>query len=157
MLPELVELPPAPELPPDCAPVLVLPPALEPSPPPLALEPSPAPKSALEALPELPLLPEVDPELPLSSPRLLALAAGAKVLAADVSVVFAVVDLEGTESAVALPSAKEPPDWRDSAARESEVMVPVPSSMTVLSLGACVRLLAVGCCLCVQDLPWCWQ
>jgi len=55
------------------------------------------------------------------------------IVAAEVSVVFEVVEADGCEEAVALPSAKLPPDLRDSAARESEVMSPGPSLITLPS------------------------
>lgn len=64
-------------------------------------------------------------------------AAGLRVVAPEVSVVLAVVDLDGTpEAAAPCPAAKSPPDLRDSAARESDVICPVLSWSTLPSLGA---------------------
>jgi hypothetical protein len=52
-------------------------------------------------------------------------------VALDVSVLFVFVDAEGCFEAAALglPAPKSPSFFRDSAARESEVTVPVPSWM----------------------------
>ena len=68
-----------------------------------------------------------EPVLALLS-REAASAAGLRVVAPEVSVVLAVVDLDGTpEAAAPWPAAKSPPDLSDSAAKESEVISPVPS------------------------------
>lgn len=52
-------------------------------------------------------------------------------MALEVSVVFVVVEAEGCFDAAALglSSPNEPPSLSDSAARESDVMVPTPSWM----------------------------
>lgn len=61
-------------------------------------------------------------------------------MAADVSVIFVVVDLEGCFNAEAcgLPSPKEPCPFRDSAASESEVTTPTASWMGCLERGSVV-------------------
>jgi hypothetical protein len=50
--------------------------------------------------------------------------AACRVVAPEVSVLFVVVEAEGWRDAAAWGLPKEPPDCKDSAARESEVMVP---------------------------------
>jgi len=86
-------------------------------------------------VPDVPEMPEVPLLLPFCSPssRVEALVAGGMTLAAEVSVVFEVVEADGWEEAEALPSANEPPDLSDSAARESDVMSPGPSLITLPS------------------------
>ena len=113
--------------------------------------------AACDEVPELPDVPPVDPDVddvdpevdvlvfpilplpvltPPSSSLLAAFVVAGKTVAPDVSVVFAVVDLDGTESATAFPPANEPPELMDSAARESEVMWPARSVMSWVALGA---------------------
>jgi len=86
-------------------------------------------------VPDVPEVPDAPLVLPLCSPSSRAdlLEAAGMTVAAEVSVVFEVVEADGCEEAVALPSAKLPPDLRDSAARESEVMSPGPSLITLPS------------------------
>lgn len=52
------------------------------------------------------------------------------------SVVLPVKPLDGWAEAVALPDAKEPPEERDSAARESEVTVPADSVLGFWEAGS---------------------
>ena len=107
--------------------------------PPMKLTPPPAvlPRPALEiSLPALPL-PLLAPS-PLSATplRLLLAAAGITVVLSALSLFALPVSLE----AEALPEAKEPPEERDSAARESEAIVPGFSVWVVVGFGAFVGM-----------------
>ena len=72
--------------------------------------------------------------------RAFAFAAGASLVALDVSVVLLVVDLEGCAEAAAygFPEAKPPLLFNDSAARESDVTRPVASWMGWFERGSVV-------------------
>jgi len=77
--------------------------------------------------------------LSFAASRASLLTAGSSLVALDVSVVFVVVDAEGCLEAAALglPAPKEP-DWRDSAARESDVTTPTASGIALSAAGSLV-------------------